>query len=878
MACRRTPRVAMALAAVLLVATTVRAHDVAVDLEDWGNDYSRQTASCQRSIARAASLCAGRVLAARGVCANKQLRGEPCDEEAVEDRVEAARTRALSLVENACTSIDLQMLRYIDLGDALDDVVDICRELDVSAVTASYGPAMFGGTIAAVEGSTQACLDATGRGASRLLRVAMRARRRALDAIASSGTPMTLEQKNGFLARSVLSIARATDLVEQRILAECSAEEFAAVYGRPLDEVLARVAARADCLAESVYVQNAVTCPPAVCGDGMQASPETCDDGNAYEGDGCRDCVNTNCEVFPTTYDLIQRAIFENHGCTADACHGAAISGGLDLRAPNSHANLFNVASQSVPGHTRLTPGDKDESLLYINLADRTLPDLFTAPLRGMPIGLDPISSDELTALRIWIEIGAADRNVNIPEAAALLKACVPEPRPVEIDPLPPPPPGQGVQLHMPAYTLAGNSEAEVCFAAYYDLRDQIPAEFLSADGKSFRYKTIDIRQDPLSHHLIVDIYRGPEAANDPVWGVYKCRGGAMDGAVCDPLDVPFCGDGICATDPAEAIACIDFGPPMGFGTLTTGGLGFAQETTAHYRYPDGVYDEIPTTGVILWNSHAFNLTRFDGTLEAWVNITFPEPDQQRFKQEQLFNVSRIFWTDLSMIFAPPALPAFEEMDICHIHEFTPVGGFGNSLLRPDETAHLFELSGHTHQHGTKFQIFRGRFVCNGGVDSGEACSPLVEGMCGEGSCLEDGGRTAEDALLYTNLVYNDPIVLRFPEPILISGSAPLADRTLTYCAHYDNGATDYQRVKRRSTSPPGGIVLDVVRIGGPCPVSQTRCIDGPRHNELCNGSNEFCESDGNGGPGDCDACPLTGGFRTQDEMFVLFGNYWVTQ
>jgi 3D (Asp-Asp-Asp) domain-containing protein len=45
-----------------------------------------------------------------------------------------------------------------------------------------------------------------------------------------------------------------------------------------------------------------------------------------------------------------------------------------------------------------------------------------------------------------------------------------------------------------------------------------------------------------------------------------------------------------------------------------------------------------------------------------------------------------------------------------------------------------------------------------------------------------------QQSLLYTNFIYNDPKVLRFPDPILISGSAPIADRALTYCARYDNG------------------------------------------------------------------------------------------
>jgi hypothetical protein len=223
-------------------------------------------------------------------------------------------------------------------------------------------------------------------------------------------------------------------------------------------------------------------------------------------------------------------------------------------------------------------------------------------------------------------------------------------------------------------------------------------------------------------------------------------------------------------------------------------------------------------------------------------------------------------------------------MEICNIHEFGPAQqGFanGNSVLQPGETAHLFELSGHTHQHGTRFQILRGRFTCTGGLNAGQACSPFEPAMtCPGAACVDDGGRDPQQALLYTNYVYNDPVVVRFDDdPILISGSAPLQDRTFTYCAHYDNGTTPhYDKVKRRSTSPPAGTVFDVFSIGGPCPVSQTRCIDGMHHNELCNGDNAFCDSSSGAGDGDCDACPLTGGFRTQDEMFVLFGNFWVTR
>jgi hypothetical protein len=361
---------------------------------------------------------------------------------------------------------------------------------------------------------------------------------------------------------------------------------------------------------------------------------------------------------------------------------------------------------------------------------------------------------------------------------------------------------------------------------------------------------------------------------------VYTCKGGDKAGQVCDPLALGFCGAGDCATDPdPSAIVCIGFGPQTGLSTLTRGGFVFAQETTANFRFPEAVYDEMPLKGVLLWNSHAFNLTRKAGTLEAWVNITFPKPDEQEHQQQQIFDASRLFWGDLARL-SLPVLAPFADMEVCQHHEFGPVG---RSLLLPGQTAHLFELSGHTHQRGVRFQTFRGRFSCKGGLNDDEPCSPFeAASMCPGAVCTEDGGRSPEAALLYTNFVYNDPLVLRFDDdPIRIDGDAPRADRTLTFCGHYDNGEEpNIQRVKRRSTSPPAGEVdfgLVSIPVGGPCDISATRCIGGAHHNELCRGDHTRCDSSPGAGDGDCDACPLTGGFRTEDEMFILFGNYWVT-
>ena len=852
----------------------VSAHGTRAELAWWGG-FNPETVRCQRAISRAAARCSQEAMRARAACVSAQLDGASCATASVDARLQAARVHAARTVEAACTATHLQNLRYLDLDDAINDVTSICRQMDTEATSAAYGPAMFGDGVTDVDELTRTCVEATAQVSAKLLRFATRARQRALDRIADK--PMGPNAKQALLARATRQIERAGELLERRLGSACPPSIFQTVYGRPLAAHLMGVAQRADCLAGAVYVQDTVLCPAPVCGNGIHEAGEECDDGNDFDGDAClHTCTKANCETYGTTYDLIQRAIFENRGCTEQACHGAAQSGGLDLRADVSYDSLVDVPATTVPTYKRIDPGNKENSLLWINVAARTLPDQYHAPLRGMPNVGDPLSADEVEALRLWIEKGAASRTAAVEGTAELLAACLPEPKPAKIKPLPPPAPGTGLQLRMPAWTLAPKSESEVCYASYYDFSGQVPAELLTQGGTHFRYKQVDIRQAPLSHHLIINIHRGPEPPTHPAWGPYSCKDGPRAGESCDPYDLGFCGEaGDCATDPdPKATACIGFGPTGGFGALS-GGFAFAQESSAQFRFPDGVYYEMPIKGVMLWNSHAFNLSRLAGRMEAWVNIYFPEVGQSRYRAAQIFNAGKIFWSDSFISLPLPSIPAFESREICNIHVFgAQEEPFFGSFVLPTQTVKLFELSGHMHERGRRFQIFRGAFTCKGGTRAGEACSPFQPEMCPSGTCTDNGGRDPQAALLYTNYLYNDPVIVRPEPPIAISGAAPMHDRALTYCAHYDNGAPpNIERVKRRSTSAPGATFFGV-SVGGPCTASRTRCIGGPRHNQVCNGNHAFC--DGSPGDGDCDACPLTGGFRTTDEMFILFGNYWL--
>ena len=884
---RRNSRSRHPLAAAILAALLALGADAgrawalgtAAPLDDWGN-FGTETALCQRALGRAAALCAARVLQNRSACFGAEIAGASCDRAGADAALDAVRQRSLRLVEQYCDTPQLQNLRFVDRADAENQVSATCRDTQVATTSAIFAPAMVGDAVAQVSAADNACIQAAARAAAKLLRYSVRARQRALDQIAA--TDMQPADKQRALGRAQVIVDRIAARLRRGVALTCAENDFAVVYGRSIATFLDGIAGRGDCVAAAVYaVDGAGECPAPRCGNGIQEDGEECDDGNDFDGDACRgDCKRSECEAFASTYDLIQRAVFENRGCTEQLCHSSqAPAGGLDLTAGNSYANLIDVAATTVPGFKRIDPGNRESSLLWLNVAAKTFPEDFQAPVRAMPVGPNILSANEVEALRLWIESGGAARTGTVPGTAALLDACLPEPEPIAIEPLAPPAPDKGIQLHMPAWTLEPKSESEVCYTSYYDLTGQIPAQFLSPDGKSFRYRAVEIRQDPLSHHLIVDLFRGAQGPADPSWGPYYCNGGVRDGELCNPLDRGFCGAGDCATPPdPDAIACIGFGPLEGLSTLTGGGFAFAQETTALFTFPAGVYDEIPLKGNVLWNSHAFNLTKRRGKLEGWVNIYFPESGQQRLLQQQIFNTLKIFWdVPFVNISQPRELPPFGEHEICNVHVFgRSPEPFVGSALRANQSAHIFELSGHMHRHGKRFQIFRGMFLCDGGSNDGAACSPFQEEMCPAGTCRDAGGRAPQDALLYTNFIYNDPVVQRFPEPLVFTGTDPVVDRALTYCAHYDNGAADVAEVKRRSTSPPGGEIFPGFTLGGPCAVSKTHCIGGPNHGAPCGGNDDVCASSAGAGDGDCDACPLTGGFRTEDEMFILFGNYWV--
>ncbi len=582
------------------------------------------------------------------------------------------------------------------------------------------------------------------------------------------------------------------------------------------------------------------------CGDGSLDTGEDCDDGNATDGDGCSATCTCADGRFAGTWEAIQQRVLARHDCANAGCHGQAGAGGLDLRTPVAYRNLVDVPATAVPSLHRVQPGDRSRSFLWQKLAKATLPDEYgTVPGAGMPNGGAPLSDAELEAVRLWIQAGAPETGA-VQDTDRLLATCLPPPAPLKIVPLAPPPAGQGVQLKAPPWPIpprsrdGRNGEDEVCYATYYDFSAQIPDEakvpcdaFWGSGRTCFLIHRTDLTQDPNSHHSIIHYYRGRYDVTDPRarFGPFTCRGGSHDGQACNPKDPLSCGTGGgCTGQIVSSVACIGYGPDDAFDNLGNGNnvpiIGGSQQPHYAQEYPAGVFWTLPVSGVIVWNSHAFNVSDRPTTNEQYYNLYFAGAHDRQAFLRGIFDTSHIFVHDV---------PPFERREYCATHTL-PQG------------ARLFELTSHTHKRGVLFRIW------------GPGITPCTPGP----GCMPESGPP-----LAATTHYSDPIQYRYPLPLALDGDA-VASRTFKYCAVFDNGFEDPATVKRASTSPP---VPNPIAPGGPCAASERACVNYARRGHPCGGDAAVCDSSPGAGDGMCDACPLGGGVTTEDEMFILLGS-----
>lgn len=521
---------------------------------------------------------------------------------------------------------------------------------------------------------------------------------------------------------------------------------------------------------------------------------------------------------FDSTWEAIQTNIFERHGCTQDICHGSSAAGGLDLSPDVAYENLIEVESEG--SRWRLVePGDKDRSHLWLKLAAKVYADEFTVSGAPMPISGPPISEMELEWLRLWIYNGAPE-NGTVIGTEGLAGGCLPKPKPLTIRPLKAPAAGEGIQFVMPPIELRKSSEQELCFATVYDFTDQVPDWAKDDTGLYFRFKGQELRQDPTSHHLVLihaDFDDIDATVRHESFGTWRCSGGAANKRECDPLADDPCGkDSYCHSeiDPFS-IGCIGYGPPGGGFGITAQQIGGAQEAQAWIEFQEGVFGQMPLRGIAYWSSHSFNLTTEDTKVNGRINFTFAENPQ--FPLQQIFNVDAVF--------APNAAP-YTEQTVCNFEQL-PQG------------ARLFGITSHTHEKGKEFWAE-----------------------------LSDGVR------IYYNKIYNDPVKQFFDPPLEFDSEDP-AERRIRYCARYNNGVNEDgtpnpDTVTRASRIPPSALQT----FGACTPVA---CAAG-KIGAICDGFGDdaTCDSSPGAGDGFCDACNITGGESTENEMFIFIGQYFI--
>lgn len=559
-----------------------------------------------------------------------------------------------------------------------------------------------------------------------------------------------------------------------------------------------------------------------------------------------------------STWGTIQKTIFERHGCTETTCHGAGQSGGLDLRPKVAYQNLVGVFSP-LGQQMRVERGSRQDSFLYRKLAAAT-EGLTGVPGTPMPFTGDALSADELEAVRLWIQAGAPETGT-VAGTEKLLATCLPPAGPIKIAAPPAPAASEGVQFHAPPWEIPAKGEDEVCYATYYDVDAQVPdemkvpcdPEYYGPDKTCFIYNRRELTQDPNSHHSIIHIYLGKYPVNHKGF-LFQCRGGAQDGQECDPQVKDVCGAGIaCTGKPKSSLACLTFGPPdfnRGGNAVTNNGSDTApsfagsQQPFARDVFPTGVWSALPTKGVIVWNSHAFNLTNVAATNEQYLNMYFLGAAERQFRVRGIFDSRDIFVQDV---------PPFESREYCR-----------TILFR--KGSQVSDLSTHAHKRSTSFRVW--------GPPIAAPCRSTIDNP---GACVAEPG-----APLLTTIEYNDPAQFKFPTPLNLDSDDP-AQRRFKFCSTYDNGQSVPAAVKLNSQSPVPPS-FGVVAPGGPCFIAPPNpfafddgisCVAGPKKGQLCAGDDRVCDSAPGANDGSCDACPLKGGVTTEDEMFILLGNYY---
>jgi len=517
----------------------------------------------------------------------------------------------------------------------------------------------------------------------------------------------------------------------------------------------------------------------------------------------------TYCPTFDSTFEAIQSVVFEQAGCANSLCHGEAKQGGLDLTPLHAYDSLMNVASQ---GSTLalVNPRNPTLSYLYQKLSAKTFPGSYSISGSPMPSAGAAISAGQLQAIRLWIEAGAP-REGSVGDALG----------------------GGASQLE----NLLG-----VCLPEAEPV-NTIPLPPPPADeGIQFKMPphAVPAEKEREICYAVYEDFRDviPAEYLDATRDNFYAKGMELredafthhnvlykSAATVEQIHDPSFGEWTCVggdregqvCEPTDRDSCGAEGQCRSAIGDSVACIGYGPPGTSNNGdrlglgfgiEKEGFYQSFPAHGIFLWNSHAFNLTTKDGIHHVWRNIKFA--DDRRFKAENIDTTRFVFFA--------AGVPPFVKRDVCRDHVL-------------DQGDGVLSLTSHTHKRGERF---------------------FITGPGGE--------------QLYETFDYEEPLDQHY-EPVLVFNSPDPAERTLHYCGTYNNGVNsdgslNIETVTRLSRRPTNA---------GAC--NPTACVAG-KVGASCNGANDNASCDSSPGAGDgwCDACAITAGTSSDDEMFIMLG------
>jgi len=275
---------AAVLLALLAAAPSARAHNQPPPIELWG-PFLPATQSCLRRISDATHACFDRVFALEQACRDAQAGGGSCDETQLEADLSAQDGRLRATLADACQDGQLTELSYIGFFDAGTDLNRGCLGEAQNAIAAVYAPTRNGGAVSA---DVARCLSASADYARKVLRFALQREVPVMERIATR--LVSTEEKQAAILKVNQELSADRTRWSAGLLAACP--DFEQVYGRSPDGFLRTLKQRVDCVLSRTYVHSSVACLPPACGNGIPEGDEACDDGNANDGDACRnDCT-----------------------------------------------------------------------------------------------------------------------------------------------------------------------------------------------------------------------------------------------------------------------------------------------------------------------------------------------------------------------------------------------------------------------------------------------------------------------------------------------------------------------------------------------------------------------------------------------------------